>query len=138
VEKGERVRKDLKAKFVYVGIRVKDIQESIEFYTKMLGMKVVGESRIAGSKGNVATLQSGSQDFFLELNHYDKDSPYNRRYVVGEALDHLAFGVDDLDGVVLRAKRARHRVVKEFKTAESRWLYIKDPNGIWIELFESA
>ncbi len=32
----------MKSKFAYVGIRVKDLDKSIDFYTTLLGMKVTG------------------------------------------------------------------------------------------------
>ncbi|MDA4128415.1 MAG: VOC family protein [Thaumarchaeota archaeon] len=126
----------MKTKFVYVGIRVTDMAKSIDFYTKVLGMKMVGKSRIEATKGDVVTLAYDEQEFSLELNHYDNDSPFNTRYLVGEGLDHLAFGVKDLDQAVADAKRAGYPVVQQLKTASSRWLYVQDPDGIWIELFD--
>jgi catechol 2,3-dioxygenase-like lactoylglutathione lyase family enzyme len=87
----------MKSKFTYVGIRVADLQRSIDFYTGILGMKVTGRSKIEQTKGETVGLQSEKDGFILELNHYRSDSPYNTKYVVGEGLDHLAFKVDDLD-----------------------------------------
>jgi catechol-2,3-dioxygenase len=37
----------MKAKFTYVGIRVRDLKRSIEFHTKLLGMKVAGRGRLS-------------------------------------------------------------------------------------------
>ena len=55
----------------------------------------------------------------------------------GEGLDHLAFGVDDLDKALKEARSAGHPTVLDMKTKGGRWAYIEDPNGIWIELFTS-
>jgi len=126
---------DMKTKFTYVGIRVKDLQRSIEFYTKLLGMKVKGRGRIEQTKGETVGLESEEGGFVLELNYYEKDSPYCTEYVVGEGLDHLAFKVDDLDKALEEAKSSGHHLVLEMKVDGSRWAYIEDPNGIWIELF---
>jgi methylmalonyl-CoA/ethylmalonyl-CoA epimerase len=112
------------------------MKKSIDFYTKFLGMKDKGHSRIEATKGDVVFLESGDGKFGIELNHYDAKSPYNAKYVVGEGLDHLAFGVDDLDKSLERAKKLGYRFLKEVKTEKSRWAYVKDPNGIWIELFK--
>lgn len=125
------------AQFAYVGIRVKDINESVAFYTKVLGMVERGRSRIDAASGDVAVLEPAGGGFQLELNHYDGGSEFDVDYVVGEGLDHLAFGVSDLDAAIRAAKRAGYRFLKEVKTEKSRWAYVEDPNGIWIELFKA-
>lgn len=126
------------AKFTYVGIRVKNMKKSIDFYTKFLGMKDKGHSRIEAAKGDVAYLESGDGQVGIELNHYDAKSPFNTKYFVGEGLDHLAFGVADLDASVERAKKLGYKFLKEVKTEKSRWVYVEDPNGIWIELLKNS
>ncbi len=125
----------MEADFTYVGIRVKDMQQSINFYTKVLGMKLVGKSKIENSKGEVANIQSKEGGFQLELNHYDTNSPHNTPYLVGEGLDHLAFRVNNLDEALRTAENLGFRTKLDMKTDSSRWAYIEDPNGIWIELF---
>jgi lactoylglutathione lyase len=124
----------MKAKFIYTGIRVKDLEESIDFYTRVLGMKVAGRSKIGAAKGEVVNLESEAGGHSLELNYYDAGSRFDTRFVVGEGLDHLAFQVEDLDKAIAEAKKAGHPPVLEMRTAKSRWAYIVDPNGIYIEL----
>jgi len=123
----------VKAKFTYVGIRVKDLEKSVNFYTRMLGMEVKGRSKIDQTKGETVVLESGG--FTLELNYYGKESPYYTEYVVGEGLDHLAFSVDDLAKALEEARAAGYRIISEMKANDSRWAYVEDPNGIRIELF---
>jgi len=125
----------MKSKFTYVGIRVTNLQKSIDFYTKLLGMKVTGRGRNEQTKGETVGLQSEKDGFLLELNHYEKDSPYNTKYTAGEGLDHLAFKVDDLDKALEEAKAAGHKTILKMKADGGRWAYIEDPDGIWIELF---
>jgi lactoylglutathione lyase len=122
-------------RFTYVGIRVTDLEKSIDFYTKILGMKVSGRGKIEQTKGETVGLQSEKDGFVLELNYYEKDSPYNTKYNVGEGLDHLAFKVDDLDKALKEAKKAGYRTILEMKADGSQWAYVEDPDGIWIELF---
>lgn len=124
----------MRAKFTYAGIRVKNLQKSVRFYTKFLGMKDLGRSTIAATKGQVVTLQSSGGGFLLELNYYHRTSPFYTNYTVGEGLDHLAFGVSDLDAALTAAKKMGHPVVEDIEGKTSRWAYVKDPNGIWIEL----
>jgi methylmalonyl-CoA/ethylmalonyl-CoA epimerase len=125
----------MKSKFTYVGIRVTNLQKSIDFYTKVLGMKVKGQGKIDQTKGETVALESEEDCFVLELDYYEKDSPFNTKYVVGEGLDHLAFKVDNLEKALEEAKNAGHRTILEMKADGSRWAYIEDPDGIWIELF---
>jgi lactoylglutathione lyase len=125
----------LKSKFTYVGIRVTNLQKSIDFYTKILGMQVAGRSKIEQTKGETIALQSEKDGFVLELNYYEEGSLYDTKYTLGEGLDHLAFKVDDLDKVLAEATKAGHRTILEMKAEGSRWIYIEDPDGIWIELF---
>src|SRR5208282_513001 len=93
----------MQAKFTYVGIRVRDIDKSIEFYTKVLGMKVTGRGKIEKTKGETVGLQSTEDGFTLELNYYENDSPYSTGYVVGEGLDHIGFKVKNLDQALREA-----------------------------------
>jgi lactoylglutathione lyase len=125
----------MKAKFEYVGIRVTDVQKSIAFYTKLLGMKIVSRGKNEQTKGEYIAMQSEEGGFILELNYYEKDSPFNTKYTAGEGLDHLAFKVDNLDKALEEARQAGYRVILEMKANESRWAYIEDPDGNWIELF---
>lgn len=118
------------SKFTYVGIRVKDLEKSIDFYTKLLGMKVKGRSRIEQTRGETIGLETDDGGFTLELNYYEESSPYYTEYTVGEGLDHLAFGVDNLTKTLEVARKSGYRIILETKANENRWAYIEDPNGI--------
>jgi lactoylglutathione lyase len=128
----------MKAKFTYVGIRVRKLDESIDFYTRLLGMKVVGRGKIEPTRGETVAMVSGEGKFVLELNYYEKDSRFNVEYAVGEGLDHLAFEVDNLNKALEEARLAGHPTVLEMKSESGRWAYIEDPNGIWIELYQQV
>jgi len=125
----------VRAKFYYVGIRVTNVQKSIDFYTKLLCMKIINRGKIEQTKGETIALQSEEGNFVLELNYYEKDSPFNTKYTVGEGLDHLAFKVDNLERALEEARQAGYYVISEMKVKEGKWAYIEDPDGIWIEVF---
>lgn len=125
----------MKAKFVYVGIRVKNMEESIKFYTELFEMKIVGRNMFPQTKGEIVYLRSEESDFSLELNYYQDDSPYNTEYIVGEGLDHLAFKVDDLEKALEEAKQYGYPNILVIGSVKTGWAYIEDPNGIWIELY---
>jgi lactoylglutathione lyase len=126
----------MKSKLYYTGIRVKDLDASVEFYSNVLGMKEVGRSKIEAAGGEVVNLASVDDGHILELNYYPPSSKFYTTYVTGEGLDHLAFQVENLDKALAEAAKAGHPTVLEMKGKTSRWAYIQDPNGIYIELFE--
>ena len=125
----------MKSKLTYTGIRVKDMDASIAFYTKLLGMQETGRSKIEATGGEVAGLVSEDGGHSIELNYYPPSSKYYSSYVAGEGLDHLAFQVEDLDKALDEAKKAGHPAVLDIRGATSHWAYIQDPNGIYVELF---
>ena len=125
----------MKAKLTYTGIRVKDLEMSIAFYTQVLGMKVTGRSKVDQTKGENVGLVSEDGGHSIELNFYEKGSKFATDYKVGEGLDHIAFQVEDIDKFAAEAGKAGFPLVLDMKTATSHWAYIQDPNGIWIEIF---
>jgi len=125
----------MKAKFAYTGIRVKDLDESVAFYTRVLGMKEIGRSPVDTTTGATASLVSQEGGPVLELNYYEEGSPHATKYAEGSELDHLAFQVDDLDKALAEANKTGHPTALVMKSATSRWAFIRDPNGIYIELF---
>lgn len=125
----------MKVKFAYTGIRVKDLEASVKFYTSVLGMKEVEWFSQPATKGTVAILAMEGSGHQLELNHYPKGSRFDTKYELGEGLDHLGFETTDLDGVLAEAKRAGYPAVLELEDPVHRWAYIQDPNGIWVEFF---
>ena len=125
----------------YTGIRVRDMDASLRFYTEVLGMRVVDKrERTPPTEGEVVTLKSPDGDQLLELNWYVEGSRFGLPYVNGEELDHLGFEVDDLDKAV--AELASKGVEVVIRPGEIggwygwREAFVKDPNGIWVELLQ--
>src|SRR5437867_12590709 len=122
----------MKAKFFYTGIRVKDLEASVKFYTTLLGMKVRGRNTVDAAKGTVVELVcDGEGGNTLELNYYEKGSPFDTTYKVGEGLDHLAFAVKDLDAALAEAEKASHPVVLKLMEPGSSYADMEDTNWIW-------
>ena len=122
----------------YFAIRVRDMDESVKFYTEVLGMEIVEPVQPAPpTHGKVATLKSPKSDQVLELNWYEPGTRFGSSYLNGEDLDHLAFDCEDLEGAVARLERKGVVVVFRLKEVGG-WneAFIKDPNGIWIELLQ--
>ncbi len=117
----------------YTGVRVRDLDRSIAFYTTVLGMRVTWRMKIRETGGEIAVLKSACGSQRLELNWYPPRGRY-REYRQGDELDHLAFAVPDVDAF-LRDHRGDFRVVmKTLDEGTDRLAYVTDPDGAWIEL----
>jgi len=127
----------MKFRFYYAGIRVRDLKRSLEFYPKAVGMKVVNKGTMPHG-GKFVQLRGKDSKQTLELNWYPPGSRFYSEYASGEELDHLAFVVKDASKAYkeLISKGATSAVSpKESKGTE---VYVKDPDGIWIELLSSG
>jgi len=121
----------MKATFAYTGIAVRDLDRSIRFYTENLDMKLLRRSTIMETGGEIAELKSPDGNQLLELNWY----PDRKEYCNGHELDHLAFDVDDVDQALTELKAQGVDVaVEPFNEGNGRLAFVKDPDGIWIEL----
>ena len=121
----------MKANFAYTSIEVRDLERSIKFYTEKLGMKLMRRSKIAETNGEIAELRSPDGHQLLELNWYAE----HNRYRSGDELDHLASDVEDVEKALAQLKAENVEVAMgPFDEGEGRLAFVKDPDGIWIEL----
>lgn len=126
--------------FAYVGIQVKDLDRSIAFYRDVLGMEVRRREEVPETHGEWAELQNRGSPQLLELNWYPEGSKHFRGpYRHGDELDHLAFDCEDADTAYreLVARGARP-ALPPFTEGGSRLAFVRDPDGIWIELASPA
>ena len=118
---------------LHTSITVKDMEESISFYTEKLGMKLASRREIKQTNAEIAFLEIKGTDHRIELTWW-KDK---KDYTEGDQLDHLAFGVKNLQATVDAMRKAEVVIAKEpYSLGSSRIAFIKDPNGIWLELIE--
>ncbi len=123
-------------RFAYTGIRVRDMAASIRFYTELFGMEMVSPLEATPpTQGQVVTLRCPDSGQLLELNWYSPRSRFGMAYVNGEDLDHLAFECKDVAAEVQRLRDGGVEVIIHPKEIGG-WneVFIRDPNGIWIEL----
>ena len=85
--------------------------------------------------GKYVALRSPGSLQELELNWYPKRSKFYTRYTRGEELDHLAFGVGKVKPSLEKLiSRGVEVAVSPSKAKGITEVYVKDPDGIWIEL----
>jgi lactoylglutathione lyase len=120
------------------GIRVTDLDRSLKFYYEVLGLKEVGRGRM-NHGGVYVLLQDDTTKQKLELNWYPKGSKFYAEYELGEGIDHLGFIVEDVrkaySEMVSKGAEPASSPWKEVENDDQSWIgFVKDPNGIWIEL----
>lgn len=125
----------MKGNFAYTGIRVRDLDAAIDFFTRVLGLKLEGRVKVGWTKGEFANLRSGDEKHWLELNWYADDSPIEAPFREGDGLDHLGFEVDDLDGFLAQLKEAGYEPKHSYHGGGWHIAFVPVVDGIWLDLF---
>jgi catechol 2,3-dioxygenase-like lactoylglutathione lyase family enzyme len=118
------------SKFISTGIAVSNMEKSVKFYTKKLGMKLLFETKVEETGGRVARLVTRRPKQILELNWY----PSRYKYGSISGLDYLSFDVKDASAEYRKLTRRRKGAIPPFEEGGRLLAYIKDPDGNWIEL----
>ena len=118
-------------------LRVGDLQRSIDFYTRLLGMKLLRTTERPEQKYSLAFVGYGSNPDHaeLELTHnHGVDS-----YDLGTAYGHIALGVPDIYGACEQIRAGGGNITREpgpVKGGDTVIAFVTDPDGYKIELIE--
>ena len=118
---------------LYTSIRVKNLDKSVAFYTKAMGLKIVGRrSPVPGEK--IVSLIDKATKQRLNLMWYAKSCRWYTSYKMnGVELDHLMFEVKDAKKAYTRLVRGGATKATDLWEGKERTMgLVKDPNGIWI------
>ena len=126
----------MKFNFGYTGLRVRNLDQAIEFFTKMLGMKMRARIPAPWNKGEFANLVTGDGKHWLELNWYADDSPVAGPFKEGDELDHLGFEADDFEGALQRLNEAGYpTAIGPIKAGNWDVAFVKGIEGIWLDVY---
>lgn len=120
-------------KLLHTRMRVSNMDETIKFYTDVLGLQVV-ERKTSPRGSHLAFLAVPNSEELIELCSF----PASGDVRVQEDLVHLAFQVDNLDETI-RALEAKQVKITDGPTRTSsgnRFIFIDAPDGYEIELIE--
>lgn len=128
----------MRYRLTYFGVQVRDMDRSIRFYSEALGMQVERRQRVEETGGEWAELRSPGTAPILELNWYPDDSLFFKGpYQNGDELDHIAFECEDVEKAYRELLAAGASPGHgPFREGGSLLAYVRDPDGIWIELFD--
>jgi len=123
--------------FGYTGIRVRDLDKAIDFFTKLLGMKVQVRIPAPWNKGEFVNLVSSDKKHWLELNWYADNSPVAGPFSTGDQLDHLGFEVDDFEGALKRLNDAGYpTIMGPRKAGEWEFAFVKGVDDVWLDVYK--
>jgi len=122
-------------RLLHTMLRVGDLDRSIAFYTRLLGMQLLRRKDFPGGRFTLAFLGYGpeSEQTVLELTHNWDTASYDP----GTAYGHIAIGVDDVYAACERIKAQGGKVVREpgpMQHGSTVLAFVEDPDGYRIEL----
>ena len=118
-------------------LRVGDLQRSIDFYTRLLGMKLLRTTERPEQKYSLAFVGYGTNP-----EHAEIELTYNHgvsSYELGTAYGHIALGVADVYGACEKIKAGGGNVTREagpVKGGTTIIAFVTDPDGYKIELIQ--
>ncbi|HAT15261.1 MAG: lactoylglutathione lyase [Microcoleus sp.] len=118
-------------------LRVGNLEESLKFYTEVLGMKLLRQKEYPEGKFTLAFVGYGE-----ESDHTVLELTYNwgvEEYNLGDAYGHIAIGVDDIYATCDEIKARGGKVSREpgpMKHGSTVIAFVEDPDGYKVELIQ--
>jgi len=119
-------------------IRVGDLKRSIDFYTRVMGMKLIRTSENPEYQYSLAFVgySDESEGSVIELTYnWGTD-----KYDLGTAFGHIAIGVDDVAKMCENVRQAGGRVTRDagpVKGGKTIIAFVEDPDGYKLELIQN-
>jgi catechol 2,3-dioxygenase-like lactoylglutathione lyase family enzyme len=123
----------VKVRFIYSGLRVRNLTKSLRFYRK-LGFRIHRRGTM-GHGGRWVHLAFPGADQRVELNFYPRNNPYYEPIRKGTEFDHLGFRVSDVEAWERELRRRKMPIVARIREKYENIVYTRDPDGNWIEFF---
>lgn len=118
----------MRFKMIHENFNVSDLDVSMAFYEKALGLKEVRRKTAKDGSFIIVYVANDEADFELELTWL---AEHPQKYDLGEEEFHLAFRTDDFD-----AAHALHEEMEciAFENHDMGIYFITDPDGYWLEI----
>jgi len=122
-------------RLLHTMLRVGNLQQSIDFYTRVLGMRLLRQQDYPSGKFTLAFLGYGAENenSVIELTHNWDTESYN----LGNGFGHLAVEVEDVYAAVDEIRKSRGTITREagpMNAGSTIIAFIEDPDGYAIEL----
>ena len=126
-------------RLLHTMLRVYDLEKSLDFYTHLLGMKLLRRNDYEGGRFTLAFVGYGDEKdtAVLELTHnWDQAEPY----AIGTAYGHIALGVPDIYATCEQLAKEGVKIPRPpgpMKHGTTVIAFIEDPDGYKVELIET-
>jgi lactoylglutathione lyase len=126
-------------RLLHTMLRVGDLRRAIDFYTRVLGMKLLRTTERPEQKYSLAFVGYGSNP-----DHAEIELTYNHgvdHYELGTAYGHIALGVDDAYATCEKIRAAGGKITREpgpVQGGATVIAFVIDPDGYKIELIQRA
>ena len=126
------------SRYLHTMLRVKDLDRSVGFYTKLMGMKEIRRREVPGGRYTLAFVGYGENPEQAELEltyNWDQEKPYD----VGNGFGHLAVGVADVAAACEKVRGGGGKVTREAGPVQHGTTviaFVEDPDGYKIELIQ--
>ncbi|MBR1655795.1 MAG: VOC family protein [Prevotella sp.] len=120
----------------HIAVICSDYQRSLDFYTQVLGFRILAEHYRKERQSYKTDLALGDE-YVIELFSFPSP-PRRATHPEATGLRHLAFEVENLEGEVRELNRLgiAHEEVRTDEFTGKRFLFLQDPDGLPIELYE--
>lgn len=125
--------------FLHTSIRTSNIERSIDFYSRLLGLKLLSRREIKATNAEIAFLQDAEgKGCKLELTYYRNQTRFIQPDYEERTFDHLGFEVADLDKTIGALRKENVTITDEpFEFNEHTTIaFVEDPDGTLIELIQ--
>jgi lactoylglutathione lyase len=126
--------------FVHTSIRTSNLERAIDFYSSLLGLKLLNRREIPQNNAEIAFLQDPEEKgATLELTFYRNQKKFIQADYEDRLFDHLAFEVKNIGNtLVVMRKRGVTITDEPFQLSPNGPLiaFVEDPDGTLIEIIQ--
>ena len=124
----------MKIKYLHTMVRVKNIEQSLEFYCNLLGLKEIRRKDSEEGKFTLVFLAAPQQEEVCVELTYNWNSTEN--YTEGRNFGHLAFEVENIYQICEKLQKAG--IIINRPPRDGRMAFIRSPDNISIELLQKG
>jgi lactoylglutathione lyase len=126
--------------FVHASIRTSNMDRSVDFYTKLLDLRIIRRMEIAQTNAVLVFLQDPeAKGAILELTSYRDQKKFVQADYEDRLFDHLAFEVKDMKKTIDTMRKSGVTITDEpyrLSPTGSLLAFVEDPDGTLIELIQ--